>query len=57
MIVPSEKKHFSALFRKAVKNLLPLSLGPARQAVDAGREGCDQAGMIAGIVEGGRARV
>jgi hypothetical protein len=40
-----------------VKNLLPLSLGPARQAVDAGREGCDQAGMIAGIVEGGRARV
>jgi hypothetical protein len=31
MIVPSEKKHFSALLRKAVKNLLPLGLGPARE--------------------------
>jgi len=57
MIVPSEKKHFSELLRKAVKNLLPLGLGPARQAVNAGREGCDQPGMIAGIAEGGRARV
>jgi hypothetical protein len=40
-----------------VKNLLPLGLGPAREAVNAGREGCDQTRMIAGTAEGGRARV
>jgi hypothetical protein len=45
------------LLRKAVKNLLPVGLGRARYAVNAGREGSVRTGMIAATSGGGEARV